>query len=89
MDLIGGVAVAFHRAFEMGHERRTFDGQIIVVFHDCSFALMISKARLVVERLAQALRVCREGKLVTLFSGRTLEPLNQNRAPDSRFDAFS
>jgi len=33
VDLIGGIAIAFHRAFEVGHERRTFDGQIVVVFH--------------------------------------------------------
>src|SRR5882724_5311708 len=25
--------IAFHRAFEMGHERRTFDREVIVVFH--------------------------------------------------------
>jgi len=25
--------IAFHRAFEMGHERRTFDRQIVIVFH--------------------------------------------------------
>jgi hypothetical protein len=25
--------IAFHRAFEMGHERRAFDGQVVVVFH--------------------------------------------------------
>jgi hypothetical protein len=32
--------IAFHRAFEMGHERRTFDRQIVIVFHGwdlCSF----------------------------------------------------
>src|SRR6476646_3504889 len=33
MDLVGRVMIAFHRAFEMGHERRTFDGQVVVVFH--------------------------------------------------------
>src|SRR5437764_374363 len=26
--------IAFHRAFEMGHERRAFDGEVVVVFHD-------------------------------------------------------
>jgi hypothetical protein len=25
--------IAFHRAFEMGHERRAFDRQIVIVFH--------------------------------------------------------
>jgi hypothetical protein len=33
VDLVGGIMIAFHRAFEMGHERWTFDGQIVVVFH--------------------------------------------------------
>jgi hypothetical protein len=33
VDLVGGITIALHRAFEMGHERGTFDRQIIVVFH--------------------------------------------------------
>jgi hypothetical protein len=37
MDLVGGIAIAFHRAFEMSHERRTFDGQIVVIFHGLLF----------------------------------------------------
>jgi transcription elongation factor GreA-like protein len=37
MDLVGGIMIAFHRAFEMGHERRTFDRQIVIVFHGGSF----------------------------------------------------
>jgi hypothetical protein len=33
MNLVGGIMIALHRAFEMGHEVRAFDGEIIVVFH--------------------------------------------------------
>ena len=33
VDLIGGIMIAFHRAFEMGDERRTLGGQIVIVFH--------------------------------------------------------
>ena len=41
MDLVGGIMIAFHRAFEMGHERRTFDGQIVVVFHGLLFRFLL------------------------------------------------
>ena len=37
MDLVGRIMIALHRAFEMGHEIRALDGQIVVVFHNCSF----------------------------------------------------
>ena len=37
VDLIGGVVIAFHRAFEVGHERRAFDRQIVIVFHRIPF----------------------------------------------------
>jgi hypothetical protein len=40
VDLVGGIMITFHRAFEMGHERRTFDRQIVIVFHDCSFSAL-------------------------------------------------
>jgi hypothetical protein len=33
VHLVGRIAVSLHGAFEMGHERRTFDRQIVVVFH--------------------------------------------------------
>jgi hypothetical protein len=33
--------IAFHRAFEMGYERRTFDRQIFIVFHKCSFVMLL------------------------------------------------
>ena len=41
VDLVGGIVIAFHRAFEMGHERRTFDGQIVVVFHGLLFRFLL------------------------------------------------
>jgi hypothetical protein len=37
MDLVGGIVIAFQRAFQMGHERRTFDRQIVIVFHGLFF----------------------------------------------------
>jgi hypothetical protein len=33
VDLVGGIMIAFHRAFEMGDESRTLDRQIVIVFH--------------------------------------------------------
>ena len=33
VDLVGGVMIAFHRAFEMGDEGRAFDGEVVVVVH--------------------------------------------------------
>lgn len=32
MNLVSGIVIAFHRAFEMGHERRPFNPQIVIVF---------------------------------------------------------
>src|SRR5215469_15241931 len=37
VNLVGGIPITVKRAFQMGYERRPFDGQIVVVFH--SFAL--------------------------------------------------
>jgi hypothetical protein len=33
VDLIGGIVIALHRAFEMGDEGRAFDGEVVVVVH--------------------------------------------------------
>src|SRR6516165_318600 len=33
MNLVGGIVIAFERAFEMGDEGRTLDGQVVVLFH--------------------------------------------------------
>ena len=55
MDLVGGIMIAFHRAFEMGHERRAFDGQIVVVFHGLFFLF-----HLVIAGLDPAIHLLRE-----------------------------
>ena len=39
VDLVGRIMVAFHRAFEMGHECRALDRQIVIVFHGISLGL--------------------------------------------------
>ena len=41
MDLVGGIMIAFHRAFEMGDEGRAFDGEVVVVFHGFSFLILL------------------------------------------------
>ncbi|MEY9423935.1 hypothetical protein ABIF69_010377 [Bradyrhizobium japonicum] len=33
MDLVGGVMIALHRAFQVRDEGRAFDGEIVVIVH--------------------------------------------------------
>jgi len=42
VDLVGGIMIAFHRAFEMGDKGRALGGQIVIVFQGIFFLFISS-----------------------------------------------